>query len=342
MIGVSLYFQDINMDYLYEIQKCGITHIFTSLVVLEEDYSGITSRLNTVQEFCSEYKMMLIPDVSLVTLEKLGIERILDIKKFGFEAIRIDGGFQTVDEIKELSEEFSIYLNASDVNPSFITEMREAKVKMDKVAVMHNFYPKVHTGLNKQHMVSINKNFKEENIKVGAFVQGDIKLRGPVYEGLPTLEKHRGVNPYVACVELLKSGIDNVFIGDNEADIETLNMMIHYQRDGILSLKAVLIADYEELYNMDIPIRRDLTDSLIRLSYGRGKFRNIQQSKSTQRYQGNITIDNELSGRYMGEINICKRNLSSDGKVNIIGHIYPEFVELLEYIDRDTVIRLIK
>lgn len=343
MIGISTYFQDLNLEYLKAAVNCGVTHIFTSLVVLEEDYSDFNSKLESILKFSKENNVVFITDVSPVTLAKLDIQNIEDIKKLGFNAIRIDGGFGTLEESKKLIENFEVYLNASDINPEFISQLKEAGCDINKISVMHNFYPKVHTGLNKAHMIEINKTFQKLGLRVAAFVQGDIKLRGPVFEGLTTLEKHRGVHPFVACVELLDTCfVNDVYIGDNEASIETIRMMIDYQKNNILTLKTVLDEDYKNLYNRDIPIRRDITDAVVRLSYGRGVFRNIKQKNCLKRFAGVVTVDNFLSGRYEGEINICKTAISSDGKTNIIGHIYPEFLEILNYLNRNVIIRFIK
>ncbi|MEG0452085.1 MAG: MupG family TIM beta-alpha barrel fold protein [Coprobacillus sp.] len=342
MIGVSLYFQDINLDYLSNVIDCGVTHVFTSLQVIEEEYGDVSQKIQTVLEFCKDKNIILIPDIAPRTLEKLKIKNIEEIKELGLHAIRIDGGYGTVEEVKKLTNLFEVYLNASDVQPSFIKELNDAGCDMSKISVMHNFYPRLYTGLEKEHMISINKEFKKNNVRVGAFVQGDVKLRGPVFEGLPTLESHRGVNPYVACVELLDCYVDDVYIGDNEASVEAIQMMLDYQKDNVLTLKAVLDKEYEDLYNKDIPIRRDITEHIVRLSYGRGVYNDVLQRKTLKRCIGDITIDNNLSGRYVGEINICKKNLNSDGKVNIVGHVYPELLSLLDMVKRDTIIRFVR
>ncbi len=342
MIGVSSYFQDLNLEYLEKTIKCGVTHIFTSLVVLEENYSDLKEKLTQVLELTQKYNVTLIPDISPVTLRKLNIQSIEELQNYGFTAIRIDGGFSTLEESKRLVDTFEVYLNASDVRIDFIKQLKDAGCDMGRISVLHNFYPRLHTGLNKEHFIHINKDFKSLGLRVAAFVQGDIKLRGPVFEGLPTLEKHRGVHPFVACVELLDCYVDDVYIGDNEAGIESLQMMIDYSRHSVITLKAVLDEEYSELYGKDIPIRKDITDSIIRLSFGRGHYKDVKPKNALNRCCGHITIDNCLSGRYVGEINIIKENISSDGKVNVIGHIYPEYLELLEYVNRDAVVRFVK
>ena len=47
-----------------------------------------------------------------------------------------------------------------------------------------------------------------------------------------------------------------------------------------------------------------------------------------ERLRGTITIDNELYGRYSGEIQMIRSDLKADSRVNVIGRI-PENAWLL-------------
>lgn len=342
MIGVSTYLQDLNLEYLKEAVKLGIKHVFTSVQVIEEDYTNFDEKFEKFLNFSIENNLTLIPDIAPRTFDKLGIKDIGELKDKGFNAVRVDGGFDTLEEMKNLTEMFYVYLNASDIKPEFLKELKEYGCDMSKISVMHNFYPRLYTGLNKEHVVNLNKEFKKHGVRVAAFVQGDEKLRGPVFEGLPTLEKHRGVNPYVATIELKQSYVDDVYIGDNTARISTLEKMVEYNNTGIVTLEVTLDDEFKKLYNIVTPIRRDITDDIIRLAYGRAELSNIKQRNTVKRYAGAITIDNELSGRYEGELNICKKNISSDGKINVIGHVNPEYIDIFNYITRDTTIKFVK
>ncbi|MGL4848661.1 MAG: MupG family TIM beta-alpha barrel fold protein [Clostridium sp.] len=339
MLGISVYFQDLDLEYIEEVAKIGVKNIFTSVQVIEEDYSDFDEKMEKLLKVIEKYEMTLIPDISPSACEKLKIDNIYELKDKGFKAIRVDGGFEKVQEIKELVEKFLVYLNASDVKPEFLNELRESGCDMERICVMHNFYPRYYTGLNKEHMISINKGFKKQGVKIAAFVQGDLKLRGPVFEGLPTLEKHRGVNPYVAGVELLNSYVDHVYIGDNKGTLESLKKLKCYMEEKILTVKVHLNDEYKNLEKLESPIRGDILDHIIRLRYGRGDIKENKVLNPVKRYKGAITMDNTLSGRYEGEINICKENLQSDGKINIIGHINPEYLDVLDYVKRDSIIR---
>lgn len=342
MIGVSTYLQDLDLEYLKEAVNLGITHVFTSVQIIEEDYTDFDKKFESFLNFSIENNLTLIPDIAPRTFDKIGIKDIKELKDKGFNAVRVDGGFDTLEEMKYLTELFYVYLNASDIKPKLLEELKAYGCDMSKISVMHNFYPRLYTGLNKEHVVTLNKKFKEYGVRVAAFVQGDEKLRGPVYEGLPTLEKHRGVNPYVATIELKESYVDDIYIGDNTAKISTLEKMVEYDKTGIINLEVSFYDEFKKLYNIVTPIRRDITDDIIRLAYGRAELSDIKQRNTVKRYPGAITVDNELSGRYEGELNICKKNLPSDGKVNVIGHINPEYIEIFNYITRDTIIKFVQ
>lgn len=342
MIGVSTYFQDLDLEYLKEVVKLGITHVFTSVQVIEEDYTDFDNKFKNFLEFSKNNNLMLIPDIAPRALEKLGIEEIDELKEKGFNAVRVDGGFDTLEQIKNLTKSFYVYLNASDVEPDFLKELMCNGCDLSRISVMHNFYPKVKTGLNKEHVHKINIAFKEYGVRIAAFVQGDKKLRGPVFEGLPTLEKHRGVNPFVAAIELKQIGVDDIYIGDSTADINTLEKMVKYDRTGIIDLEVQFIGKYKSLYNVESSIRRDITDDLVRVIYGRGELSDIEQFNTLNRCAGAITLDNKLSGRYEGEINICKKNLPSDGKANVIGYVNPQYIDVFNYVSRNTYIKFVE
>src|SRR5699024_11721520 len=65
--------------------------------------------------------------------------------------------------------------------------------------------------------------------------------------GLPTVEKHRGVSPYVAAVELIhEANVDDVFIGDSKASIKNLQYIVDYQKDNILNIECSLLPQYQQ------------------------------------------------------------------------------------------------
>ncbi|MGC2938699.1 MupG family TIM beta-alpha barrel fold protein, partial [Enterococcus faecalis] len=75
--------------------------------------------------------------------------------------------------------------------------------------------PRPETGIGTTFFNEKNRWLKEFGLQVFTFVPGDGQTSGPIFAGLPTLEKHRGQNPFAAAVGLLGDPyVDAVYIGD--------------------------------------------------------------------------------------------------------------------------------
>lgn len=343
MLGVSVYFKDLNYTYLKECSKLGIHYVFTSLHIPEEDYSHIETLLPQFIEMCNDYNLYLVCDVSPVTFEKLNInygdfQSLFDI---GIRYLRLDYGFDDIEYIKKLVHNFRVILNASVVNENLLKELISSKIDMNKVVFMHNFYPKRFTGLSIMQFEEKNNLFLKYHLKTQAFVCGDDLKRFPLYEGLPTLEKHRDTNPFIAAVELIKKyHVQDVFIGDSQSKIETLQYINEYINNNVIHIKVHLEKEYENYYDNIFKARQDQSEYSIRLNTSRTP--KVPIYHNIKRLKGSITIDNTLMGRYSGEIQLVKRDMPADARVNVIGFIHPEFIDVLEYIDENTKIKLVR
>lgn len=339
MLGISVYFQDLDFKYLEEARKCGAEYVFTSLHIPEEDYSTLDEKLPLFLNKCQELGLKVVPDVSPVTFEKLKIKTndYQKLKEMGFQALRLDYGFDDYEVIKQLQKDFYLMLNASVVSKEYLEGAKEAGVDFDKIALTHNFYPLTHTGLSVESFKEKNAVFKKLGLTTQAFVCGDVLKRFPLYEGLPTVEKHRTMNPYVAAVELIhECGVDDVFIGDSQAAIATLRNIQEYMTNKTMRIKCHLEKEYEYLYEKEIQVRKDQSDSLIRLLMPRTP--DIPVFHNTIRNRGNIVMENQLAGRYSGEVHIIKKDLPFESRCNVIGFLHPEYIDIVDYIDAQTTI----
>lgn len=339
MLGISVYFQDLNLKYLEEAKKCGVQYVFTSLHIPEEDYSNLDQKLQLFLEKCHSLRLQVVPDVSPVTFEKLSIphQDYKQLKKMGFKALRLDYGFDDYSVIKELQKDFYLMLNASVVNDQYLKGAQEAGIDFKKLALTHNFYPHSETGLSLEYFQKKNETFQKYDLTVQAFVCGDVLKRFPLYEGLPTVEKHRTMNPYVAAVELIHDcGIKDVFIGDSEASISTLKNIKAYMDKNIMHIPCHFEKEYEYLYDQEIQVRKDLAEKIVRLALPRTP--DIPIFHNTIRQRGYIVMENKLAGRYSGEVHIIKENLPFEARTNVIGFIHPEYIDIIDYIDAQTTI----
>lgn len=343
MLGISVYFKDFNEQYIKNAAKVGAKYVFTSLQIPEEDYSKLDEKLPDFFEICKQYKLEVVPDVSPATFEKLKIKEndYQALKRLGFNSLRLDYGFNDFDLVKKLQRSFFILLNASVITPQYLSQARVANVNFSKIALIYNFYPHTDTGMSWRGFKKQNELLKNEGFHTGAFVAGDVLKRFPMYEGLPTVEKHRGMNPYVAAVELLhEAKVDNVFIGDSEATIENLKHITEYQRDHVMCIPCCLLPEYGYLYNKEIDVRADQPENIIRLLLPRKP--NIEIKHTLLRKRGSIVMQNKLAARYSGEVYLIKRDLPFEARSNVIGSVLPEYIDLLDQLDPNTKVKFVK
>ena len=342
MLGISTYFKDLDYNYLKQASEIGARYLFTSLHIPEEDLSNLDALLPEFLNKVKAFGLTLVPDISPATFAKLGVAEgdYHRLKELGFTALRLDYGFDDFKEVKKLQEDFELILNASVVNGEDLKRAVEAGVSLDNMTVLHNFYPLTGTALPVDYFKSINDDYEAFNIKTMAFVPGDKLKRFPLYEGLPTLEKHRSMHPYVAAVELMHDfHIDDILIGDSEAEFATLYWIESYMKKRIIHLPAVLETDYEHLYDETFAIRKDLSETMIRLVSPR--IPSIPILKNNGFLAGAITMENALAGRYSGEIQIQK-SAGFVPRSNVLGYVEPLFLDLLKYINRDVTVKLVR
>lgn len=343
MLGISSYFKDLDYDYLERASKIGAKYLFTSLHIPEEDLSQLSQELPRFLENCKKFGLELVPDISPATFEKLGVEKndYKALKELGFTALRLDYGFDDYEVVKTLLNDFELMLNASVVNEQYIIDAKAAGVDFTNISVLHNFYPKTETGLSFKYFDKMNQAFIRHGIKIMTFVPGDRLKRFPLYEGLPTVEQHRQKHPYVSTVELIHEyGISDILIGDSLAHFDTLQYMQDYMHETTMNLPVVLTDKGKEYLKESYTVRKDLSENVIRLLKEREP--GIAVFDNNVRLRGSITIENMLSGRYSGEIQICKKDFPMDARTNVLGFIHPDFVELVDYIDRDTKIKFVR
>lgn len=345
MLGISVYFRDYNEDYLKKAAQAGAKYVFTSLQIPEEDYSDLNQKLPRFFELCNQLGLEVIPDISPITLKKLGIKEgdYQALKNRGFKALRLDYGCDDFTLIKELQKNFFLLFNASVITPEYLDKARNAKINFEKIALTYNFYPHTDTGMGWEHFKHHNWLLKDLGLRTQAFVPGDVLKRFPLYEGegLPTVEKHRGVLPYVAAVELIhEANVDDVFIGDSQASIKNLEYISSYQKDNIINLECSLLPQFQQLYDQVIEVRKDMPEKLIRLNLPRKP--EVKICHTLVRRRGSITMQNKLAKRYSGEVSIIKFDLPFEARSNVIGFVSPEYVNLLDFIDSNTKIILRK
>ena len=168
--------------------------------------------------------------------------------------------------------------------------------------------------------------FKHYGMNVQAFFAGDENLRGPLHEGLPTLEYQRYYDPLASILELKELGIDLLYLGDPGISERSLNQIKTYQDEDSLVLYTERAENAsEEMYNYILGKhnqRPDPAEYVVRCEDSRmHSVPMITPENTILREKGSITLNNHLYQRYAGEIQLVKDTLPMNKRVNVVGRV---------------------
>lgn len=105
--------------------------------------------------------------------------------------------------------DFKIQINASTVTEKFLKDLYIYEINYDNLDALHNFYPRKWTGLSENFVKHKNDILLSRGIKIRAFVGSKNRRRGPLKEGLITLENHRNLDCEIAANHLI--ALKNVY-----------------------------------------------------------------------------------------------------------------------------------
>lgn len=342
--GISLYLQEgivKNRAILEKGIQVKISYVFTSLNLPESSDVNVLQELGALARICNQAGVHLFVDVSPDMSDRLAIPGIEALMDLGVSSIRLDYGF-SVEHIVSLSHDFEIILNASTLTEALLDEYQAAGLDLSNVIACHNYYPKVWTGLAADDVFESNCFLRSYGVRTMMFVAGDEK-RGPLYDGLPTVENHRSADFYESLWSSRKeAGTDIVLIGDLDLSEDHWNVF-HEFHDNIVALPCDLDARYDSLYNRIFHDRKDSSPYVIRVVESRVKdiLENVVAEHSVAREAGSIGLSNSLYGRYSGEIEISRQVLAADARVNVIGQVDVRYHDRLKYINKGQAFMLV-
>ncbi|MBM4761138.1 MupG family TIM beta-alpha barrel fold protein [Bacillus sp. B15-48] len=344
MLGFSIFLTnpiaEEQKNYIETMSGNGFKSIFTSLHIPEEDPTAYKERLQELGALAIKNDLELMADISPQSLGHLGFtwENAEGLLQWGVTGLRVDYGVSE-ETIAALSRKMKIALNASTLTKESVEQLKQSGIVMEQTEAWHNYYPRPETGLDRDGFNEMNRWLKEEGISVMAFIPGDGQKRGPLYEGLPTLEDHRGETTFVAFLDFEQNQwVDKILIGDPSLCEGSFQQFLAYQR-GVIQLRAHCFTEDASLQERCSQVQtnrqdaaRDVIRSVESRQYGLPGHHTLRPQHTVDRPIGSITIDNEKYGRYQGEMQVTKRFLAADEKVNVIGRIVDEDLPLLKYV----------
>lgn len=347
--GISIYLGmnktlEENLDYINKAKKFGFTKIFTSLHIPEANYEKIISDFKEVTKLANKLGMKIIADISPRAFDYLGanMNDLKAIYGLGIYGIRVDFGFspKEIADFTRNSYNLKVEINASTVTKKFLNEFEKFSPNFTNLMASHNYYPRMNTGISEKKLIEKNDMLKKYDIPISAFIPSLVNKRGPIFEGLPTLEIHRFLNPRIAAKHLFALGVDNVLFGDSiptDKEIEGVGSISEEYIEFDINLYECSNIEKKILFN-NHENRPDSAEDVIRSTASREYLKKddvIKPFNDIERKRGYITIDNSNYLRYKGELQICKKSLPADNRINVVGEIISDELFLLKYVDDD-------
>ncbi|MDD6770164.1 MupG family TIM beta-alpha barrel fold protein [Inconstantimicrobium porci] len=344
--GISLYLGtgfEKNKEIIKKAHENNAKYAFTSLHIPEETVADYQSEVKRLLGLCKENNLSLIVDVGPRTLDKLGYKSFEELKSTSITHLRLDYGFSN-EEIVKLSRDFKIVFNASTIKDDDLKELEQLGADFSEFYACHNFYPKEYTGLSLNSIAKINSRLKRFGFNTIAFVAGDKEVRGPLFEGLPTCEEHRHQDFLLSILQLIKiAETDICMFGDIDIKDDSWKSMKNLS-ENFVEIHADIDDEYSYVRDMIHHDRPDSSDYVIRSQESRNYIlegRKFPASNVKKRAKGSISISNEKYLRYAGELEIARKDLRTEERVNIIGQIWDDDLKYLNYITEGMGVKLI-
>lgn len=317
--GISIYLStniEMNSEYLLKAKEVNSSFVFTTINMPEEN-DELKKDISKVVELCKKNKMKLIVDINANSKKY--------IKDYENVYYRIDDGLSN-DEIIALAKNNYVVLNSTTLDEEDLKYFKLKGVDFSKLYSLHNYYPKVYTGVSLKFLKKRNEIYKKYGLKTMAFIPGDLK-RGPIFEGLPTVEEHRYMDILQASLELIANDTDVILLGDLNIKEENWERL-KYLLKGIVPLRI----NKNILKNRIFENRRDYSNYVVR-NIKRDVVLDTIVEIDKNIEKGDILVTDEKGVRYKGDLEIALKNLNklNDGR-RIVASVIDKDKGLLDYL----------
>ena len=337
------------LGYLKEANKLGFNTVFTSVHIPELKMKEQLMHFFSLCEQVKAAKMELMVDISGEVLAAI-IKNKEYIEGFVNHPVmmRFDCRYEReqILQAAELLKVSALVLNASSLQEDKIVEIvKGIRERLPDIQLLacHNFYPRVETGLTMEFLGKQGKIFEQFGIPVLSFLPSKAYPRGPIYQGLVTVESHRQLSFEESALMLRHStNCGGLIIADAYAEEEMLIKLLDVCNNEALKIRLEVVDSLSEgekeiLFLGEHQMRYDSGSMVLRVETSRSMAsigKKIEPKGQRNRSMFDVTIDNEKYGRYSGELQIVLDDLPADARVNVVGYIAAGDQYKLEYIKK--------
>jgi hypothetical protein len=356
--GISVYpefasFPELE-GYVARAASLGFSRVFMSLILDDLAFEGALAPDAPVFKeafaLCRDHGLFITADINDRVFEYFGgvAAALSRLKALGAGALRVDSGLSP-RELVALSVDdggLGLEINVSGFypgNPASLAEagallaVLEKEGNLSRTGGSFNFYPRRGTGLAVERVGAAASWLAGRGIKCSAFaasLDSPSVLHRPG-RGICTVEALREIPPETAGAILFCEGVSTVYIGDPFASPGELEGLSRCRGSGPLHIPVVYYRECpagirRELAGRTLSNRSDTPRALIRGAGARGiktpPFRCCAAAPFS------VTMDNENSGPYAGEIHITLEAQGANNAVNVLGFVHPDGEALVPYL----------
>lgn len=346
-LGVSVYPERSTYEqdaaYLTIAAQNGYQRVFTSLLEIKGDAEQVLANFKAVIAKANDLGMQVMVDINPALFAQLGVayDDLRFFHALGAWGIRLDLGFTGAEEAQMTRNPYGLKI---EVNMSqgthYIDNIMSYSPNTDNLLGSHNFYPHRFSGLGQAFFDRATALYTRYNLNTAAFVNAQAATFGPwpTQDGLPTLERHRDL-PIATQVKhyRLLGTINDVIIGNAYASAAELAaasaaFTAAYPTLAVVAAKEASPLEKELLFANQHHYRGDASEYLLRSTQTRVTYasRDFPAHHTVAIKRGDVLIDNNGYGQYKGETQIALQAMPNDGRVNVVGHVHPDELFLLD------------
>jgi hypothetical protein len=339
------------IEFLREALHRGAGLVMTSLHLPEMEMDRAVVECAAVAAETRGAGAFFFADISELTLRRAGAtpSDLRPLADLGLDGVRPDYGFEP-DQLVAMgrADRVRLVLNATDTRDETLLILKGKGVALDGGWAVHNYFPRPETGISMARLAAAGR-LRRLGLGVAGFVASASTRRGPIHEGLPTVEDLRDAPCADAAGVLFAShAVDAVLLGDPSLDSSELAALADAAANAVVRIRARVAAASENPTQVAQAERQvmehrhtvwGLSDALVRtgnpaLGPAAGA---IAPRPGAPRPAYSVTVDNDRYLRFSGTLHIVRRDLPADERVNVVGAVDPRdrrLVDLLEPGDR--------
>jgi len=346
---VAIYPQQLNEEYVSRVKKTielaaryGFREVFTTLHLPEYRLDMQLDCLAITAKQAKEKGLEVTVDIGGPFIAQILNDKknLLRMKDIAFDFLRLDYGY-SLAQVGSLYKELSFdgfVINASIYDEEEIDRQIEAFRRLDpkiRLRACHNFYPRAESGLEEGFAIRQDSYFKKHDIPICYSVPSYSDPRGPLHQGLCTIEKHRYAPlREIICDLCLNYQAEAILMADEWLseeefrEVYTTLVVLNEHLDKTVKIKVVFEEGVSQK-EKDIVLgkhcfRYDSSSAILRSKSSRQMAEyasEIEVNNTIRRDAGAITIDNRLYKRYSGELQVVLKNKEADERVNVAARI---------------------